>query len=180
MPRRAPWLLMGVALLLLSPTLWPKDAAGRAEVPQLTHSQIRAIVAARNPLLGPIRSDRIAASVERCRSEHKVSSELVLAVMTVESDMRPWARSPKGAIGLMQVMPASFRSLELPGAIAHLESNIEAGCILLADNIRRLGKREGISAYFWGNRIRGSAYLERVESALDELRTEATAGGTRG
>jgi soluble lytic murein transglycosylase-like protein len=99
--------------------------------------------------------------------------------MRVESDMRPSAHSPKGAIGLMQVMPGVFESLDLPGAIAHLETNIEAGCLVLADNIRRRGEQDGISSYFWGNRIRGHEYLQRVESALDELAVEAEAVRSR-
>jgi soluble lytic murein transglycosylase-like protein len=99
--------------------------------------------------------------------------------MRVESDMRPSARSPKGAIGLMQVMPGVFHSLDLPGAIAHMETNVEAGCLVLADNIRRRGERDGISSYFWGNRIRGHEYLQRVEAALDELAVEAEAVRSR-
>ena len=50
-----------------------------------------------------------------------------------------------------------------------LESNIEAGCSILAGNIRRLGERDGISAYFWGSRIRGTRYLERVLAARARL-----------
>jgi hypothetical protein len=69
----------------------------------------------------------------------------------------------------MQVMPHMFRALRLPGNVAHIEANIEAGCLLLADNIRRLGEDDGISAYYWGRRIRGDGYLRRVRTVLERL-----------
>jgi len=48
---------------------------------------------------------RIAAAVIKYSAKYRLSPELVTAVMRVESTARPWARSPKGALGLMQVMP---------------------------------------------------------------------------
>jgi hypothetical protein len=43
---------------------------------------------------------------------------------------------------------------------------------ILADNIRRLGESDGISAYFWGSDIRGVAYLNRVRAARDRFERE--------
>jgi hypothetical protein len=45
---------------------------------------------------------------EHCRT-HGVRPDLVKAVMQVESAFNPRARSPKGALGLMQLMPATAR-----------------------------------------------------------------------
>ena len=78
--------------------------------------------------------------------------------------------SPKGARGLMQVMPHMVRPMGMVGNLSTIETNIEAGCIILADNIRRLGEADGISAYFWGSEIRGDGYLERVRAARAGLR----------
>ncbi|MBW2281216.1 MAG: transglycosylase SLT domain-containing protein [Deltaproteobacteria bacterium] len=122
-----------------------------------------------NPRLGTQTAGRIAQALQRCHSDHGVSPHITLAVMIVESDVRPSARSPKGAIGLMQVMPHMFDGLGLPGNIAHIETNIEAGCMLLADNIRRLGEDRGISAYFWGSWIRGTEYLSKVNAVRETL-----------
>jgi soluble lytic murein transglycosylase-like protein len=181
MSNRGRWALMGLSLLLLSPAIDRGVEAGAlARGPQLTHSQIQAVLQARNPLLGSSRGERITQAIARCERDQRLRPSLVLAVMKVESGMRPSALSPKGAIGLMQVMPSSFRGLELPGAIAHLETNIEAGCMLLSDNIRRRGERDGISAYFWGNRIQGPGYFERVQAALDDLALEVEAEDARG
>jgi len=123
-----------------------------------------------NPSLSDRELARIGAAVIRCSEMHGLDPVLVTAVLRVESGGRPWARSPKGATGLMQVMPHMFGLLEAAGNLATIESNIEVGCLILADNIRRLGEDDGILAYFWGSEIRGDRYLERVRAARAALR----------
>jgi soluble lytic murein transglycosylase-like protein len=57
--------------------------------------------------------------------------EFVASVARVESALRPDALSPKGAIGVMQLMPATAKQL---GADPHdLAQNIDAGTRLLRD-----------------------------------------------
>jgi len=114
--------------------------------------------------------DRVVEAVLRSSRRHGLDPFLVTAVLLVESDARPWAESGKGAIGLMQVMPHMAARLPLAGNLATIESNIEAGCFILADNIQRLGEARGISSYFWGRQIRGVAYLEKVQRARDRVR----------
>jgi hypothetical protein len=108
---------------------------------------------------------RIAAAVIKYSAKYRLDPELVTAVMRVESTARPWVRSPKGAVGLMQVMPHMAGPADFAGNLTSAESNVEAGCMILADNIRRLGEEDGISAYFWGSEIRGVSYLQRVQAA---------------
>ena len=167
MPRRGLWTLAVAALLLVSsPPGYERGARGSDG---LSREAIVEVVRATNHILDGVEAQRIAGAVLRCEREQGLAPGLVLAVMTVESSMRPWARSPKGAMGLMQVMPHMFVRLDLPGPISHTETNVEAGCLLLADNIRRLGEDEGISAYFWGSRIGGEGYLQRVQAARRDL-----------
>jgi hypothetical protein len=70
----------------------------------------------------------------------------------------------------MQVMPHMAEPLGLGGNLATIDANIEAGCWILADNIRRLGEEDGISAYFWGSNIRDVVYLDRVKKARATIR----------
>ena len=112
---------------------------------------------------------RIAAAVVKYSARYELDPALVLAVIRRESTARPWVRSPKGALGLMQVMPYMKGALPVAGHLGGIESNIEAGCMILSDNIRRLGESQGILAYFWGNDIRGVGYLERVEATRAQL-----------
>jgi len=142
------------------------DAApGEAALEVDNAARIAGIVQTRNPALSSGESDRIGRAVVRSAAKYELDPDLVTAVLIVESGARPWARSRKGAVGLMQVMPHMVEGMQLAGNLTTIESNIEAGCVILADNIRRLGEDDGISAYFWGSNIRGVAYLGRVRAA---------------
>jgi hypothetical protein len=113
---------------------------------------------------------RVVEAVLRSSRRYGLDPFLVIAVLLVESDARPWAMSGKGAIGLMQVMPHMAEKMPLAGNLTTIESNVDAGCFILADNIRRLGEAKGISSYFWGRRIRGVAYLEKVQETRARVR----------
>jgi len=176
MSRRARWAVIVAALSLASPATSLYGVAEPAQGSELDRSRITAVVRATNRRLAEPPAQRIADAVLRCQGDRGLAPELVLAVMTVESHMRPTARSEKGAVGLMQVMPHMFERLGLPGPIWHLETNVEAGCLLLADNIRRLGEADGISAYFWGRRIGDDGYLRRVLAVQRDLSARASAG----
>jgi len=151
----------------------PRDVIAESPLPRTTPlaaADVARIVARANPELSSAERDRIGVAVVRFGSHYGIEPELVVAVILVESGGRPWARSPKGAVGLMQVMPQQTARLGLTGNAATIESNVEAGCVILAENIERFGEERGILSYFWGNDIRGDAYLERVEAARAQVR----------
>jgi len=175
-------LLSALALLLLSgqsdlasvdagpPSLASPDASKAIPDPKFGPRAIVAILREVNPRLSESDLRRIAAAVLQSSAKYGIDPELVTAVMWEESDARPWVRSPKGAIGLMQVMPYMSARMEIAGNLTTIENNIEAGCLILADNIRRLGVEDGISAYFWGSEIRGVSYLHRVLEKRESVR----------
>ena len=139
---------------------------------EFDETQLMRFLGRENTALSPNEIQRIAAAVIRYSARYGLDPVLVTQVLWVESRARPWVRSPLGAIGLMQVMPHMAAQLDLAGSLAAIETNIEAGCWILADNIRRLGEEDGISAYFWGSEIRGVAYLSRVQEARARVRRE--------
>ncbi|MCH2184690.1 transglycosylase SLT domain-containing protein [Myxococcota bacterium] len=132
------------------------------------------VITSLNPSLSAHETARIGAAVERYSGTYSLDPDLVLGVILVESNARPWAHSPKGAVGLMQVMPYMMEPLGLAGNFATIESNIAAGCFILAHNIDRLGFEDGISAYFWGTDIRDRTYLEKVLEARQRVRRHRT------
>jgi soluble lytic murein transglycosylase-like protein len=71
-------------------------------------------------------SSSIAALVEKSSKAHNVDPLLVDSVIRVESDYNPNAVSPKGAQGLMQLMPPTAQMLGVSDSFDPAE-NIEAG-----------------------------------------------------
>ena len=138
-------------------------------------AQVSAYLGRLNPALGLPERERIAAAVVKYSAKYGLESALVLAIITAESSARPWVRSSKGAVGLMQVMPHVREALPVAGNLTSIETNVEAGCLILADNIARLGEDRGILAYFWGNDIRGTAYLAHVRTVYAAILREAAA-----
>jgi len=65
---------------------------------------------------------------------HGLDPELVLAVVTVESGFRPEAVSPKGAQGLMQLMPATAQALGVQNALDPA-ANLDGGSRHLSELI---------------------------------------------
>ncbi|MEM1024447.1 MAG: tetratricopeptide repeat protein [Myxococcota bacterium] len=55
--------------------------------------------------------DAFSEAVRAASTEHRVSPELIWAVMRTESHYRPDVRSAAGAVGLMQLLPATARSI---------------------------------------------------------------------
>ncbi len=140
----------------------PAPSAGAADD---RAAAVSARIQSLNPALGAATASRIWDAVDRYAAKYELAPDLVLAVLEVESHARIEARSPKGALGLMQVMPHMAARLDLAGNHTTVETNIEAGCVILAHNIGRLGEDDGVSAYFWGSDIRGVSYLHRVQRA---------------
>jgi soluble lytic murein transglycosylase-like protein len=77
----------------------------------------------------------VATAIETAAERHDLSPKLVEAVAWQESRLNQRAVSAKGARGLMQLMPATAKSL---GANAHdLNSNADGGAAYLAAMLAR-------------------------------------------
>jgi soluble lytic murein transglycosylase-like protein len=77
---------------------------------------------------------------------HGVDPMLVSALIRVESGYRPSARSRKGAMGLMQLMPATAREYKVHNPFEP-KANIEAGIKHLKSLIDRFGVKIALAAY---------------------------------
>jgi soluble lytic murein transglycosylase-like protein len=80
----------------------------------------------------------IDSAIAACRGVYPVPKALVKAVIRAESGFRPDAVSPTGAVGLMQLMPATGRKLGISVAgLRDPEVNVLGGVRLLAVLLRR-------------------------------------------
>jgi len=84
------------------------------------------------------------ALVDEHASRHALRPELVRAVIQVESGFNPLARSPKGAMGLMQLMPATAKRLGVRNAYDPTE-NIRGGCAYLRQLLDRYDGNEQLA-----------------------------------
>jgi soluble lytic murein transglycosylase-like protein len=82
--------------------------------------------------------------VRQHASQHSLRPELVRAVIQVESGFNPRARSPRGAMGLMQLMPATARELGVRNAFDPSE-NIRGGCAYLRRLLDRYNGNEELA-----------------------------------
>ena len=97
----------------------------------------------------------IDETVDEAAEKHRVDPAVLKSIMKAESSFRTDAVSPKGAIGLMQVMPGTAE--ELGYDASDPEENVHAGAAYLSFLMNRYrGKRNGlqlaIAAYNAGPR----------------------------
>jgi soluble lytic murein transglycosylase-like protein len=86
------------------------------------------------------------AIIDRVSAEQGVPAKLVRAVIQVESAYQERARSPKGAMGLMQLMPATAQQYAVTDPYDP-SSNIEAGIKHLKGLLQRLPVALALAAY---------------------------------
>jgi soluble lytic murein transglycosylase-like protein len=150
-------------------------------------------------LVCPVTSEAQAANGRELAVQHvevysrvyQVHMELVEAIIEVESNWSPPAVSPKGAVGLMQLMPATAVRFGVRNRF-DVEDNIRGGVRYLAWLIGLFGGdlRLAVAAYYVGESqilLRGLAYsspevfryVSRVARRYRAKRLEAVSGRPR-
>lgn len=110
--------------------------------------------------------------------KYDIERNILEAIMLVESSKRPFVVGPVGAIGLMQVMPATARLLGYKKPIPFLflpDENINLGTKFLASLLHRYSFEKAIQCYNLGvtkyrKGIRNSYYLKKFYKYYNELR----------
>lgn len=131
--------------------------------------KISAKVLEKNLGMNPKLADQVARSVVRYARASNIPWQLVVAVMKVESSGSPRAVSPRGAMGLMQVMP--FWSKELGAdhrSIFEPETNVWLGISVLKHYLKRYKELDVALAAYNGS-LGSSRYPKKVFAAYREL-----------
>jgi Transglycosylase SLT domain len=115
---------------------------------------------------------RFDSIIEKVSAIHGVDATLVRALIQVESNYESRARSPKGAMGLMQIMPATARQYAVADPYDPV-SNIEAGIKHLKSLLDRFTLELALAAYNAGEaavqRFRGVPPYPETRSYVDRI-----------
>ncbi|MCL2026102.1 MAG: lytic transglycosylase domain-containing protein [Leptospirales bacterium] len=118
--------------------------------------------------------DKINKIAERYAHQYKVPSSLVKAMIEVESGYDMTALSPKGAMGLMQLMPATAASLGVEDPFSP-EENIRGGVTFLRDLLKRYDNdyKRAVAAYNAGpgavDRYGGIPEFRETKNYVDKV-----------
>lgn len=131
----------------------------------------------------PAARERYDDIVVEHASKHSLRPALVRAVIQVESGYNPWARSPKGAMGLMQLMPATARDLGVRNAYDPAE-NIRGGTAYLRQLLDKYAGNEelALAAYNAGSGAvdRYGRQIPPYRETRDYVRKVGSASGSLG
>jgi soluble lytic murein transglycosylase-like protein len=133
----------------------------------------------------PLPASRHDGYIQRLGEELGLSPDLIKAVAMVESGLDPRARSPKGALGLMQLMPATARQYGVDDPFDPRQ-NLRGGAAHLSDLLDRYDGNLSLAlaAYNAGSgavqRHRGvppyretREYVQKVRTLLEGKRAAA-------
>jgi hypothetical protein len=122
--------------------------------------------------------------IERESAKHGIDPDLIRALIYQESSFNRLATSPKGAMGLMQLMPGTAQEMGVADAFDAAQ-NIAGGVAYLAKQIEKFGTTVGLAAYNAGpgavQRYGGTVppfretrdYVDIVEASARALRGES-------
>lgn len=129
-----------------------------------------------------------AGLIRRIASEHGLPASLIAGVIQIESAFDPNCVSPVGAVGLMQVMPATARGLRRKLGVRHIdlydpEQNIRVGTYFLKALLREFGGDLAMALSYYNagrrgiisrGRYRNGRYIRAVIGSYDRYRRPGT------
>ena len=133
--------LRGGGEIVCEASIITRFAPDEVPYPEPKVEPVAAVVVAQEAVVVPY-----GAIIDKLSAEQGVPVKLVRALIQVESAYHERARSPKGAMGLMQLMPATARQYAVADPYDPA-SNIEAGIKHLKSLLQHLPVALALAAY---------------------------------
>jgi hypothetical protein len=127
----APMVTTGVEIAPAVPQAKPAQPGGGSTLPEgpggkLARKEVRASCRAPEQVVSVIKRKNLEKVVEKYARKYDVDEDLIWAVMRQESGFNPGVVSPKGAMGLMQLMPGTAALMGVSDPF-NVEQNIAGG-----------------------------------------------------
>ncbi|QQR81193.1 MAG: lytic transglycosylase domain-containing protein [Deltaproteobacteria bacterium] len=151
---------IGLILSLSSFILLPHCASNlnSAHFPSTEVIQIAHLIQDEVPLSTSLDSLEIAHEIVAISKQYEMDPILIISVIKVESQFRPYAHSSAGARGLMQIMPCVIKDYGKETAVTHVselfypQKNLRLGVHYLTYLMEKYSHHwdRAIAAYNWG------------------------------
>ncbi|WP_426111682.1 transglycosylase SLT domain-containing protein [Massilia sp. PWRC2] len=179
-PQLAELMTGGAASAAVEAAPVPLTAAEKAQAGNLKQQQyVTSWLSKRYRVAGDA-ANMLVSTAYTTAKDVKIDPLLILAVMAIESGLNPFAESPVGAQGLMQVMSkvhhAKFQQMGGVQAALNPVANIRVGALILKDYVNRGGSVEaGLKTYVGAAAFDNDAgYGSRVLAEYRKLKQVAT------
>lgn len=123
--------------------------------------------------------EALMIEADQLSTRYRLSPNLLIAVMAIESNFHPYIQSEAGAQGLMQVMPSihARRYAKFGGTASFLDPlvSLKVGAEILRDCVKLKGsENEGLRFYFGGGAA-SDGYIDKVRA--EQRRLDQVAAG---
>lgn len=118
--------------------------------------------------------ETLVVEADKLSTEYRLSPNLIIAVMAIESNFHPYIQSQAGAQGLMQVMPGihAKRLAQFKGKSSFADPivSLKVGADILRDCVKlRGGSETEALRYYFGGGASSDMYIEKVKAEQHRL-----------
>jgi soluble lytic murein transglycosylase-like protein len=115
----------------------------------------------------------LIVEADKLSKTYKLSPNLIIAVMAIESNFHPYIQSEAGAQGLMQVMPAihAKRYEKFGGKSSFIDPlvSLKVGAEILRDCVKLKGSETEALRFYFGGGEASDAYIQKVRAEQQRL-----------